>query len=43
MMRSTILKSLSHNDSPNFEKSEVETARDIIQELQSHTFPKKAD
>jgi energy-coupling factor transporter ATP-binding protein EcfA2 len=41
MMRSTILNRLSHTDSPNFAKSEVQTARDIIEELQSHPFPKR--
>jgi len=39
MMRSTILNRLSHTDSPNFETSEVETARDIVEELQQHPFP----
>ena len=42
MMRSTILNKLSHTDSPTFEKSEIESARDTIQELQTHTFPKPA-
>lgn len=42
MMRSTILNKLSHTDSPTFEKSEIESARDTIQELQTHSFPKSA-
>jgi energy-coupling factor transporter ATP-binding protein EcfA2 len=41
MMRSTILNRLSHTDSPNFEKSEVETARDIVRDLSSYSFPPK--
>lgn len=41
MMRSTILNRLSHTSSPNFERSEVETARDIVNELISHNFPPK--
>ena len=40
MMRSTILNRLSHTDSPNFAKSEVQTARAIIEELQNHPFPR---
>lgn len=39
MMRSTILNRLSHTDSPNFGRSEVETTRDIVEELQRHQFP----
>ena len=39
MMRSTILNRLSHTNSPNFSRSEVEIARDIVQDLQNHTFP----
>ncbi len=38
MMRSTILNRLSHTDAPTFEKSEIETARDIVRELQDHSF-----
>ena len=39
MMRSTILNRLSHTNSPNFSRSEVEIARDIVLELQNHRFP----
>lgn len=41
MMRSTILNRLSHTESPTFERSEIETARDTITELQNHPFPNK--
>jgi energy-coupling factor transporter ATP-binding protein EcfA2 len=39
MMRSTILNRLSHTNSPNFTRSEVAIARDIVQDLQIHRFP----
>ena len=39
MMRSTILNRLSHTGSPNFSRSEVETARDIVRDLCDHPFP----
>lgn len=40
MMRSTIPNRLSHMESPTSGKSEVETARDIVEALQNHDFPK---
>lgn len=41
MIRSTILNRLSHDGSTNITKSEVETARDTIQNFCAHTFPPK--
>lgn len=34
-----ILNRLSHTDAPTFEKSEIEMTRDILRDLQGHSFP----
>jgi energy-coupling factor transporter ATP-binding protein EcfA2 len=40
MVRSTILNRLSHADAPTFVRAEIETARDTLRDLHSHSFPK---
>jgi energy-coupling factor transporter ATP-binding protein EcfA2 len=39
LIRSNILNRLSHAESPTFERSEVEQARDVVRDLIQHQFP----